>query len=69
VPGRADHLLVDRAEDRDMRQPISPDNTPARTPASLRPARVTHAAAAAMVSTDKLRMASTESPIQTCRIR
>lgn len=52
-----------------MRQPTSPDNTPARTPASLRPARVTHAAAAAMVSTDKLRMASTESPIQTCRIR
>ena len=40
----------------------SPASSPARVPASLRPASVTHAAAPAMASTDSERMATAESP-------
>ena len=46
---------------------VRPASSPARVPARLRPARlrpasVTQAAAPAMASTDKARIASTESP-------
>ena len=49
-----------------------PASSPARGPASLRPASVTQAAAPAIASTDSERIASTESPnaaIQKCSIR
>ncbi|MGD0238789.1 MAG: hypothetical protein ABSB59_00520 [Streptosporangiaceae bacterium] len=50
----------------------SPAARPARAPASRLPTRATQAAAAAMASTDSVRMASAESPkaaIQPCSSR